>query len=92
MNFIHLTVRKTASIASLKAATTFVFFSLNFSKIGVVIMDEYWVNFLRSPVANRPMHLAARTTTITLASLEIICERNNKILETSENKSILNSL
>lgn len=55
-------------------------------------MDEYWVNFLRSPVANRPMHLAARTTTITLASLEIICERNNKILETSENKSVLNSL
>lgn len=73
-----LTVRKTASTASLKAATTFVFFSLNFSKSGVIIMEEYCVNFLRRPVANWPVHLAARATTITFASLVMIWIKNDQ--------------
>ena len=76
-----LTVRKTASMASLKADTTFAFFSLNFSNMGGIIIDEYCENFLRSPVANRPTHLAAKATTMTFASFEIICKqsRENKV-------------
>ena len=82
-----LTVRKTASTASLKAATTFVFFSLNFSKSGVIIMEEYCVNFLRRPVANWPIHLAARATTITFASLAMIWI---KMTQRNEKNSLLN--
>ena len=63
-------------MASLKADTTFAFFSLNFSNMGAIIIDEYCENFLRSPVANRPKHLAARATTMTFASFEIICKQS----------------
>ena len=59
-------------MASLRAATTFVFFSLNFSSIGRAISAAYCENFLRSPVAKRPTHFAARETTITFASFEMI--------------------
>ena len=43
-------------------------------------MEEYCVNFLRSPVANRPIHLAAKATTTTLASLEMIWKQIRQIL------------
>ena len=67
-----VTVRKQASMASLKAAKTFCFFSLNLSSMAGVIIAAYCVNFFRRPVAKKPMHLAAEATTITLASFIII--------------------
>ena len=88
------TVRKTASIASLSAATTFAFFSLNFSSIGDVIMGEYCMNFLRNPVANSPIHLAARATTMTFASLATIWRQKKgfaSIKQSHKNKNKIKS-
>ena len=65
------TVKKTASIASRNARTTFIFFSLNFSKMADAIIGTYGANFVRSPLAKPCTHLAAMATTTTLLSFDI---------------------
>lgn len=68
------TVENTASIASRNEMTTFIFFSLNFSKMADVIIGAYGLNFDRNPLARPSTHLTAKETTMTLLSFDITLE------------------